>query len=149
VRRVGYYFCEHCFETKLFVLWEPPWDDYAAVCVECHRHHGGCEDGEGWAEGGYTIRHVVVDLGVEEIGEANGQVEERAEVQPVITREQLLAGKAALQAEVAEQMRQTYGVASEFTKAYERLRQGLSSDDPAIRASLLNRPDPMRRGRKA
>ena len=137
--RVGYYYCEECVEERLFVLWEPPWDLYACSCAECGYQFG---------DGGYRIVQRVVDARADDPA-SPPLYQTVAEPEPVLSREVVIAGRRKLRANVAERVRELYGADSSFEAAQKRLDDGLATEDPELRARLLNAPPIVPDRRKA
>lgn len=144
MRRVGIFYCERCVEDRVFILWEPPWDDYACMCGMCSYQFG---------QGGYRVASGIVDLN-EGRKDAPPDWVEEGRVEPVLAPEVMAAGKLRLRARVRDQIREAYGASSEHERAQGRLVRGLETDDPALRADLLRTPssapsDPAARQRLA
>ena len=138
MQRVGYFHCEECFEERLFVNWEPPYDPYACSCSTCGYQFG---------QGGYHVVERVVDLNDGRDGPPEHVLV--AEPKPVLSVEVMRAGMLRLRREVARNIRESYGASSVFTRAQQRLDQGLAEEDPATRARLLNAPPIVPDRRKA
>lgn len=124
MRRVGYYYCTPCASERLFVLWDPPWDEYTCSCSECGFQFG--------KEGYMITTEYVVD---------GAEVNKTVVTKPALDAAVLAAGMQKYADEVAEELRRRHG-GDEVYRATLRLHRGLEAEDPATRRHLLNSSAP-------
>jgi len=123
VHDVGYFYCPRCLEETLYRLYDEPWDENLAQCIECGHAFGYM------VEAGHEL--------------ADGVYQPSARVRPVLDPTVLYAGMAKLKKQVIEMLVQRHTVP--VGAATVRLRKGLESTDPSERQRLLNPSLPPRR----